>query len=150
VNNAKRTLEYVPDPNKFDLRTHVWDTQGTLVRKNPYRAHINDGRTLFERPVNSGNLWGENNQPAGRVELEFGPNGKISKKTFHFEAAHKAYTPPLSGAEALHYQLEQEKEKNAALQAEIDQIRSGKQPLSAVQEGFPAEKAEPVKPEKRR
>lgn len=142
MNTAKRTLEYVSDPNKFDLRTHVWDTQGTLVKKNLYRAHIVDGRMLFERPVNSGNLWGENNQPAGRVDLEFGPNGKIAKKTFDFNAEHKAYTAPLTGAEALHYQLEQEKEKSAALQRELDQIK-------AVQEGFPSEKAE-SKPEKRR
>jgi hypothetical protein len=143
VSTAKRTLEYAPDPNKFDLRTHVWDTQGNLVRKNTYRAYMVDGRTLFERPVNSGNLWGENNQPAGRVELEFGENGKISKKTFKFEEEHKEYTTPLQGADALHYELEQQKERNSSLQKELDQIK-------AVQTGFPSEKPEPLKPEKRR
>lgn len=121
--NPARKLQYVPDPNKFDMRTHVWDSQGNLVNKAPYRCYIMEGRQYFERPVNSGNLWFENNQPAGRVELTFGTNGKISSKRFDFEAAHKEYTAPLTGADALHYELEQAKEKNASLEAEIAQIK---------------------------
>lgn len=144
MSQATKRLEYVPDPQKFDLRTHVWDQQGTLVKKNPYRAHIVDARTVFERPVNSGNLWGENNQPAGRVECEFGENGAIAKKSFVWDAPHKEYTAPLTGAEALHYQLEQEKQRNAALEGELAQLRG--QPVAAVRDGFP----DTPKSEKRR
>lgn len=118
-----RRLKYEPDPNKFDLRTHVWDSQGHLEAKNPYRAYIVDGSKYYERPVNSGNLWFENNQPAGRVELTFGKNGTIASKRFDFAAEHKDYAVPLEGAEKLHYELEQAREKNAQLEIELSAIR---------------------------
>lgn len=118
-----RRLKYVPDPNKFDLRTHVWDSQGHLVEKNLYRNYIIDGRQYFERPRNSGNLWFENNKPAGRVELVFGENGKISSKKFEFDAPHKEFSAPLEGDEKLHFELEQSKMRNAQLELEIAAIK---------------------------
>lgn len=127
-----KQLKYEPDPNKFDLRTHVWDSQGHLVSKNLYRSFIIEGRQYFERPVNSGNLWFENNQPAGRVELTFGENGKIAKKEFNFEAPHKEYKAPLTGTDALHFELEQQREQNAALKAELDAIRQENKIREAV------------------
>lgn len=138
-----RRLKYVPDPNKFDLRTHVWDSQGLLVEKNIYRSHIREGVTYFERPVNSGNLWHENNQPAGRVEYVFAPNGKVSSKTYHIGAPHKEYTAPLTGDEKLHYELEQERERNAQLAAELAAI---KKDAGAKLAQVPAE-AQSVKPQ---
>lgn len=118
-----KRLEYVPDPNKFDLQTHRWDSQGNLVAKNPYRNHIINGNSYYERPVNSGNLWFENNQPAGRMELEFGEDGKISKKTLRLDAKHVDYTAPLKGDAAIHYELEQTRNKNAQLEAELAAIK---------------------------
>ena len=118
-----RRLKYVPDPNKFDLRTHVWDSQGMLVEKNTYRLHNKDGVNYFERPVNSGNLWYENNQPAGRVEYEFGKDGKISSKKLDIGADHKEFTAPLTGDEKLHFELEQERSRNAQLAAELAAIK---------------------------
>lgn len=118
-----KRLEYKADPNKFDLRTHIWDAQGTLVSKNPYRSFIIEGRQYFERPVNSGNLWYENNQPAGRVELEFNDKGHIAKKTFDFAADHKDYVAPLTGHEKIHYELEHERSRVAQLEAELAMIR---------------------------
>ena len=139
-----KQLKYEPDPNKFDLRTHVWDSQGNLVSKNTYRSFIMEGRQYFERPVNSGNLWYENNQPAGRVELTFCENGKISKKEFHFEAAHKEYTAPLSGSEALHFELEQQKSRTAELEAELASIRNETKLREAViRDGMPPAEATP-------
>ena len=146
---AKR-LEYKPDPNKFDLCTHAWDAQGKLIRKNLYRAHIIEGRTYYERPVNSGNLWFENNQPAGRVNYEFGPSGKIAKKTFDFNAPHKDFVPELTGADKLAFELEQQRELNKKLQEQLAaaQAAGGKtdekvdsKELAAVIEGFPAQQA---------
>lgn len=141
MSTAKNVLKYLPDPNKFDLRTHVWDSQGNLTEKNPYRAHFVQGRVVYERPVNSGNLWGENNKPCGRVELEFGENGAISKKEFVWDASHKDFKAPLTGAEKLHYELEQERERNQLLEQELAQYKNGggRQSVQAVQEGFPAE-----------
>ena len=121
-----KQLKYESDPNKFDLRTHVWDSQGNLTKKNLYRNYIMDGRSYFERPVNSGNLWFENNQPAGRVELTFNEAGHIIAKKFDFNAEHKEYKAPMTGAEKIHYELEQERAKTAQLKAELDAINKEK------------------------
>ena len=143
-----KQLEYKSDPNKFDLRTHVWDSQGHLVSKNLYRLYIVNGNSLYERPVNSGNLWTEGNQPAGRVELTFGPTGKIASKEFKADAAHREYTAPLMGAEKVHYELEQERGRVAALEAELAAIKKEREVIRAVQDGVPAapKVAAPMKP----
>lgn len=124
MESPKKMIQYVPDPNKFDLVTHRWDTQGNLVAKNLYRSFIVDGTQYFERPVNSGNLWYENNQPAGRVEYKFGPSGKISSKKIEVGAPHKEWTAPLTGDEKLHYELQQERDKRAAAEAELLAIKA--------------------------
>lgn len=120
---SSKQLKYEPDPNKFDLRTHTWDSQGNLVHRNPYRSYIMDGKQYFERPVNSGNLWFENNQPAGRVELTFNEAGHIATKKFNFGAPHQEYSPPLQGAEKIHFELEQERARSAQLKAELEAIK---------------------------
>lgn len=118
-----KRIKYEPDPNKFDLRTHEWNAQGHLVSKNLYRKFLIGDAAYYERPVNSGNLWLENNQPAGRVELTFGPTGKIASKKFNFDAPHKVYSAPLTGADKLHFELEQANERTATLEAEIAAIK---------------------------
>ena len=60
----KSMMDQEMDPNKFDLRTHLFDNQGRLVKKNHYVLRVINGVSYYERPVNSGNLWFENNQPA--------------------------------------------------------------------------------------
>lgn len=122
--NKKHTIEYVPDPNKFDLMTHQWNGQGQLIRKNTYRGLIVEGRQYFERPVNSGNLWFENNKPAGRVEYRRDEEGRIIGKDFSFDAKHIDYVAPLTGADAMHAELEQERAKSAALEKELAAIRA--------------------------
>lgn len=119
---AKR-LEYTPDPSKFDLRTHVWDAQGALVKKNLYTNHCIEGRQYYERPVQSGNLWYANNQPAGRVTYVLQADGRTIKNIDE-KAEHIAFIPKLEGDDALFYALEQEKTKSAALEAEIAAIRA--------------------------
>jgi hypothetical protein len=125
-----KTLEYVSDPNKFDLQVHRWDNQGHLISKNPYRNFIIEGRSYYERPVNSGNLWFENNQPAGRVECTFNEKGHIATKKFDFDAPHKEWTAPLTGDAKIHFELEQAREQNAALAAELAAIKASKAPLA--------------------
>ncbi len=126
MNKSKR-VEYQADPNKFDLQVHAWDGQGQLTKSNHYRAHIMGGATYFERPVNSGNLWFENNQPAGRMEYVFGEDGKIASKELHKDAPHKAYTKPLNGAEKVHFELEAERAKSAQLEAELAAIKADRE-----------------------
>lgn len=121
--------EYVPDPNKFDLVTHHWSRTGQLIRKNLYTLYVVEGNKFFERPIKSGNLWYENNQPAGRIEF---PNGvrKITEG-----APHVAFTAKLEGDDALFYELEQEKNRNAKLEAELAAIRKDAAPKNAEQSG---------------
>ena len=126
-----RQLKYEQDPNKFDLRTHVWDNQGKLVGTKIRRDFIVGGSTYHEFPVNSGNLWQPNNQPAGRVECEFNEKGHIVKKDFHIGATHKSYSAPLIGADKVHYELQQEREKNEALRREIEAIKKEQTAKSA-------------------
>lgn len=129
-----KRLEYKPDPNKFDLVTHRWDSQGHLVAKNLYRKFIVGDRSYYERPVNSGNLWYENNQPAGRVEYELNEKGHIAgPKTFNHDAPHKNYTAPLLGAEKMHFELEKERERSAALEAELASIKKERENVAAPQ-----------------
>lgn len=141
----KRTVEYTPDPNKFDLRTHAWNAQGHLVNTNHYRLFIIDGISYYERPVNSGNLWFENNQPAGRMKFTFGKNGAIASKELLPDAPHVEWTAPLEGDAALHYELEQLRAKNAAIERELAAVKAEREPekstvtAQAVVEGFPAQ-----------
>lgn len=121
---AKSMLDQIADPSKFDLRTHFWDSQGNLVKKNLYTLYVRDGQQYFERPINSGNLWTAGNQPCGRVEKTFGPTGVVSKMEFDVTAEHKAFTPQLTGDEGLHHQLEQERSQRIELEAELAAIKA--------------------------
>lgn len=125
----------VVNPNEFDLRTHHFDGRGRLKGKNPYRAHIQNGIVYYERPVGSGNLFYENNEPAGRVEFLEAKDvrGKIiKKKSFDHEAAHKDYTAPLQGAEKMHFELANTKAENAAILAELEAIKAENEKLKAA------------------
>lgn len=127
---SSKQLQYQADPNKFDLVTHRWDNAGNLVAKNLYTLYIVEGASYYERPVNSGNLWYANNKPAGRVNLVFGTDGNISSKAFDFKAEHKEFVPPKTANEQLHYELEQTREQNAQLAAELEQIKRAQKPAA--------------------
>ena len=130
VKPAKQ-IGYLSDPSKFDLTVQRWDGQGMKIADNPYRMYVIEGSKYFERPLNSGNLWFENNQPAGRVKCTFNDAGHISKKEFDFDAEHVAYTPALKGAEKVHFELEQERARTAELEAELASIRGERKQASA-------------------
>lgn len=117
--------EKVPyqDPNRFNLRTHETDARGRVRGSNLYRMYVRDGTQVFERPVNSGNLFYENNQPAGRVEIERNPAGKITKKTFDFEAEHKAYRTPANKQEEMEMKLMESDARAAAAEKELAAIK---------------------------
>lgn len=130
--------QHQPDPNKFDLRTHHFDGRGRLKKVNHYRMHNHKGVNYFERPVGSGNLFSENNEPAGRVEFLEIKNERghvIKSKSFDFKAEHKDYVAPLSGQEKLHFENEQLKNENSVMKAalaEIEAIRAENEKLKAA------------------
>lgn len=124
-----KQIEYVPDPNKFDLVTHRRNGQGHLVHVNPYRAYIVEHNRYYERPVGSGNLWLENNQPAGRVEFD-----KDGKREFKFGAPHQEWTAPPSGAEKVAEELIATQAQLAAAKAELDAIRKDREAKQPVQQ----------------
>lgn len=113
--------EVAQPEKKFDLKTHTFNARGVLTKINHYRLHVTNGVQLYERPVNSGNLWYENDEPAGRVT--YAGEGKIKRKVIDNEAEHIAYTAPLSPDEKVHFENENLKMENAKLLAEIEMIR---------------------------
>lgn len=132
--------EVVQTEKKFDLKTHTFNARGILTNVNLYRLHVINGCQLYERPVNSGNLWYENDEPAGRVTYE--GTGKIKKKVIDNEAEHIAYVAPLTGDEKLHFDHENLKLENAKLLAEIEQIK--KEQEAKTKAAAPAGPAKPA------
>lgn len=118
MEQQRKIREHQPDPNKFDLMTHHWNGQGEISRTNLYTCHVVDGNKYFERPINSGNLWFENNQPAGRVLYKNGV------KSIDATAEHISYTAPLEGAEKLHFELENTRTELEAAREELAAIKA--------------------------
>ena len=75
----------------FDLMVHHRDpATGRVTKSNPYRLHCQGNKQYFERPINSGNLYWQNNQPAGRRML----NPQTAKWNIIEGAAHIAWISP--------------------------------------------------------
>jgi hypothetical protein len=150
---AKNMIDQEMDGNKFDRRTHIWDSQGRLIKTQLYVEYVRDGNRYIERPINSGNLWTEDNQPAGRVEKTYSAKGTVLTKSFDYTVPHKEFKPELTGDEALMYQLENEREETARLKAELAAIKAEQAPketkpapaplAQAYVEAKPQYKAEP-------
>lgn len=118
---------------KFNTKTHYFDKRGRLKARNLLRAHIVAGTTYYERPVNSGNLWYENDTPAGRVEFLTDDKGK-KKKSIDFNAAHKVYVKPMEGEEKLSFENQNLKSENEAILAELKAMQLENERLKAAQE----------------
>lgn len=127
-------LDHPQDPNKFDLRTHLWDGQGHLVKKNLYTKYVIKGEEFYERPVHSGNLWTGNNQPAGRIAKRDKPHPELGPFEV-IDVPHKHYAAPLEGEEAVAYALAAEREKSAQLEAELNAIRAERAPKAVTPKG---------------
>lgn len=111
-------------PEKFNLKTHHFDHRGRLLRRSPYRCHVIGGTQYFEQPVNSGNLFYENNAPAGRMEYTFNKKGKIETKKFVADAEHIAYEAPLTGIEKVHVENKSLVDEVSALKAELAAMKA--------------------------
>lgn len=100
------------DPTSpLDLRTHIRNADtGGLMRIQHYTLRCREGVRYFEVPKGSGNLFYESSEPAGRWE-----NKKINA-----EAEHIAYSAPKTPQDL----LEAERDKNAALEAELTAMRA--------------------------
>lgn len=120
----KSMMDQEMDPNKFDLRTHLFDNQGRLVKKNHYVLRVINGVSYYERPVNSGNLWFENNQPAGRLTKRDRPDKDFGPWSIDEAAPHKDFKPQLEGDEALQWALNSKEEQISALKKQLDDLRA--------------------------
>lgn len=128
---SKRRLD-MEKRKGFDLVTHPRDKYGKIENVNPYRLHIIRGVKAFERPVNSGNLWYENGEPAGKLVKKTDPETGNELLSFDHKAPHTEFTPPPSAGEALYSALEQEKARTEALEAELRAMRAEKEAAAAV------------------
>lgn len=122
----------MPAPSRketFDLQTHETDrlTQKTTA-VNLYRLHVINAVRYFERPVNSGNLWFENNKPAGRLT---GPN-QIDRAAAHIE-----FTPPPTGAERIARELVEAKKIALDAMVELEAIKKERDALTAKKPAQP-------------
>ena len=118
-----KTIVYTSDPTKFDLVVDRWDNAGRKIYHAPYRKFMRkDEGDVYERPVGSGNLWYENNQPAGRIEYKVNEKGHIHDKKFLIGAAHAEYTAPPTPAD-MHEALVQSQAELEAAKREIAALR---------------------------
>jgi len=119
-------------PDQFDLQTHQFDKRGNLKSTNHYFLHIRGTAKYFERPQFSGNLFTENDEPAGRVERLIDEKTGKTVLSFDHSVEHKQYAPPLEGAEKIHHELAETKAENAALLAELEALRAEKDAKEAA------------------
>lgn len=99
---------------KFDLIVHRRDKKtGRVTEVNAYVMRKHQGVSYFERPKGSGNLFFENNEPAGRYEA-----GK-----FNLEAKHIDWVAPLSPEESVQQAVASAMSENARLKAELSEIK---------------------------
>lgn len=108
---------------KFDLQTHVRDKYGKLIKTNPYRRYCRGGEVYYERPVGSGNLWYENNEPAGRMI-----DNKVDRT-----AAHVEFTAPVSEDQKLVKAVLDTKAENEALRRELEALKAEAQATKKIE-----------------
>jgi hypothetical protein len=120
THRIRSMLDQPADPNVFDTRTHFFDAAGVLVKTNFYTLRVIEGEQYFERPINSGNLWTANNLPAGRLVKREKADPRLGAYAIDAAAPHIAYSAPLEGDEALHYELESEKAQNVELKTRVE------------------------------
>jgi len=112
--------------DQFDLQTHQFDKRGNLKSTNHYFLHIRGTAKYFERPQFSGNLFTENDEPAGRVERLVDEKTGKPVLSFDHNREHKIYAAPLEGAEKISHELAEAKGENAALKAELEALLAEK------------------------
>lgn len=97
----------------FDLKvTHRNPRTGAVTKVEPYRMRTGKGGKTFERPVNSGNLWWENGEPAGRWE----------DNKFVEGAEHVEFTMPLSKDEKIQAAFSEKDSKIAQLEQDLKNL----------------------------
>jgi hypothetical protein len=116
-------MDQTPD---FNLRvTHRDEKTGAVTHSDPYVLRVigtkgEDGKLdggkmyMFERPVNSGNLWNSRGTPVGRWV-----NGKWDEK-----AAHVAFTPPETQDQKLAKELISKDNRVSELERELAAIKA--------------------------
>lgn len=100
------------------LKVHHRNPHGELIAATVFRMHSRGNTRYYEYPKFSGNLWYESNgkftEPAGRINTK----GEIDTK-----AEHVAYKAPATGTEVIVSENATLREKLAAYEKELKEIR---------------------------
>lgn len=108
----------------FDLRTHIKDAKtGEIIMIQPYRRFSVGLSTYFERPKFSGNLYYEDNVPAGRRVAK----GKDSSGNEIWEIDTKAKHIDFVAANTHLTRSEDIKKENETLRAELAALQAEKE-----------------------
>lgn len=95
----------------FDLKVQHRDAKtGRVTSVNPYRLHVKGNSKTYERPVGSGNLWYENDEPANE---------------------HRAYEIPLTEDQKLASELSA---KDSQLRGMEEKLNAQAKELKAIQD----------------
>ncbi len=89
----------------FDLRVQHRDAKtGSVRRQDPYRLHVVDGKSYYERPKGSGNLYWADGGAAAQIFWENDGKKKVIKELGEYkdkegktyEVEHTQYERPLT------------------------------------------------------
>lgn len=119
--NKKKPVEFPEQPEGFDNRTHIRDAKtGRLIRVQGYAIHDNGGEKMFERPVNSGNMFNHAGHSLGKWTSKIVGKNTIWAKVSDKHDDVPAYTMLATKEEFLEAQNDDLKKELAALQAELE------------------------------
>lgn len=128
--HTKPTKEFPPKmfgdggEQVFDNRVQIRDEQsGRLIKTQPYAIHKFGSNTLMERPIGSGNMFNQHDEPIGKWKLE--KDGSWSKVGDEHSSA-PAYQMVGTVDDLL--------TKNAELEAELAALKAEKAPKEALKE----------------
>lgn len=115
----------------FDIQVQHRDTKtGRVKEENPYRLHVVSGKSYYERPQGSGNLWSANGEPAGQIAWE--NEGK--KKVIKEGVAHREYSRPLTINEQMQREFESRGTKVIDLEAKVAELEAAAIAAEAIDE----------------
>jgi len=104
----------------FDKRVQIRDPKsGRVIATNPYRKFVRKEGEFYERPVGSGNLFWDDNTPAGRAIFHTDAAGKVSIKEIQKGAEHVAPVSEKSKADKLVEDLVAKEKKIAELESKL-------------------------------
>ena len=101
-----------------------------IIKENPYKLIVAKGKSFYEWPVGSGNLWFRNRTAAGRLEAGEIIEGK----------KHEVYIEPKPESHDISVKLAQKEQENARLIKELEEIKREQKYSDKPKEKMPSQK----------